>query len=280
MITPFTTSLSHDLSFDQVLARLKASPAVDGIAEFGSRAVEQTDPVSDYDLLLLVNKVPARVFQLVTSIGGRLADVVLVKTETSDALLTAQEPPAPRSFEGLFLQKMQTARILYDASGRLQRVQKRVIHSVHDTKQAAAPDDAQLYSIWFWQSFGMLHMDRMAASSNPLHLTAVDMMLTSCLPATWRSYFELRGIPWQGEKAAVRYWTEHDSDYLATVQNTLASSERTARLDAYRALVRKTLEPIAAPFQKGDTAVLLAQPQDTIENVERMLDYWDALLRA
>ena len=34
-------------------------------------------------------------------------------------------------------------------------------------------------------------------------------MLTSDLSGTWRSYFELREIPWEGGKAAIRYQAVH-----------------------------------------------------------------------
>jgi hypothetical protein len=98
-----TPSVSGDLSVVELAARLKASLFVEGGAEFGSR-VRPGKPHSVYDLLILAHGIPARVFQMVTIIDECLADIVLVDTETTDALLA---------------QKMRTSRILYDALGGL-----------------------------------------------------------------------------------------------------------------------------------------------------------------
>ncbi len=76
MLTPSTPSVSDALDLNQAIARLSTSPHIDGIASFGSRAANQTDSVSDYDLLLLVNDLPVRIFQMVTTIGGLVADIV------------------------------------------------------------------------------------------------------------------------------------------------------------------------------------------------------------
>lgn len=42
-------------------------------------------------------------------------------------------------------------------------------------------------------------------------LLAADMLLTACLAGTWRSYFDVRALPWDGEKAALRHWMAHDA---------------------------------------------------------------------
>ncbi len=270
-------SISDALSFEKTIETLQASPLVDGIAEFGSRATSHSDAASDYDLLILVKDIPTRVFQMVTTIDGRIADIVLVETETVDALLEKNEIPAPRSFEGLFVQKMKTARIVYDASGRLARVQAQVNSDAWQEKDNDKPSDSDLYGIWFWQSFGLLHLERMAQSQNPIHQTAVEMMLTAFLSGTWRSYFDVRGVTWQGEKAAVRYWAEHDAGYLELVNQCLARGERDIRLAAYRKLIECTIAPLGKLFTQGETAVILAASTEPLTDVPRTLAYWNSL---
>ena len=83
-----TAAVSGSLSFDQTLAQLTASAQVDGIAEFGSRTTDHGLPTSDYDLLILVKQLPARVFQLVTTIDRKLADVVLADKAARNNNLT------------------------------------------------------------------------------------------------------------------------------------------------------------------------------------------------
>jgi hypothetical protein len=270
-------SVSDRLSFDEAIERLEASPLVDGMAAFGSRARSQSGVVSDYDLLVLVDALPAPVFQMITTIGERLADVILVGTSTADAVLLAGQPPEPRSFAGLFARKMQTARLLYDVSWRLQRVQQMVTGAAWEAANASAPSVMDLYADWFWQSLGLLHLERLLRSPEPLSLTTFDMMLSSCLSATWRAYFDVRGLPWEGEKTAQRYWMAEDIGFLTVLRRCFAAVDRNARLDAYRELVTLTLAPVGAVFGKGETAVILADPATGIAAVERTLQYWNAL---
>jgi hypothetical protein len=172
---------------------------------------------------------------------------------------------------------MQTARILYDASGRLQRVQQMVTGAAWEATSASAPSVTSLYGAWFWQSLGLLHLERLLQSSEPISLTAFDMMLSSCLSATWRAYFDVLGLPWEGEKAALRYWSEHDAGYLQDVRRCLELSDRADRLASYRDLAARTLAPIGPVFGKGETAVALSGSEDVAADVQRTLRFWDAL---
>lgn len=268
-------SVTDVLSLDAVVARLSASPRVDGIAEFGSRAAQQTDAASDYDLLVVVDRLPHRVFQMVTSINGRVADIVLVERVTVDEVLASTAPPPSRSFAGLFARKMQTARIVYDPSARLRRAQAL---AREPGWASPAASEAERYAAWFWQGHGLLHLERMARSAQATHLAAVDMLLTSCLPATWRGYFDVRGLPWEGEKAALRYWAAHDPAYGEMVAECLAPGDRQVRLAAYRRLVERTLEPLAPPFGAGETAVMLADADAGAAEAQAAVRDWEALL--
>jgi len=279
MIHISTPSISNPLSLEATVSRLKDSPLVDGIAEFGSRSTRHVTIASDYDLLILVKSLPAPVFQMATTIDGRLADIVLVTSETAEALLTATEPPQPRSFEALFAHKMRVAQILYDGSERLHRVKQLVTDETWQVRLSDDQYDSDSYATWFWQSHGLLHLERMAQSPDPVHLSAVDMMLTANLSMTWRSYFDTRRVAWEGEKTAVRYWAKHDEAYLQLVRKCLAATDRNQKLALYRDLVTRALEPVGPAFQKGETAVMLAG-SNTKAEVQTTLQYWDGLFNS
>lgn len=122
-------TLSAALGLEDALVHLASSRAVDGIAFFGSRSDGAQAAISDYDILLLVNCLPVGIFQMLTHIDGRMTDVVFVETGMADRLLAAPNAVQAGSFEGMFLLKMQTARIVHDATGRLGRVQQWVRQS-------------------------------------------------------------------------------------------------------------------------------------------------------
>src|SRR5690348_2362888 len=114
----------NGLTLEVVLHRLAQNEQVDGLALFGSRSEGVAQPASDYDLLILISSLPVGIFQLLTHIGGVMADVVFVLTDQVERLLSSGEPVAANTHDGRFLWKMQTAQIIYDASGRLTRAQE------------------------------------------------------------------------------------------------------------------------------------------------------------
>jgi predicted nucleotidyltransferase len=279
MIEFTTASLSNNLSFAEVIDLLKASPQVDGIATFGSHAVNQANPASDYDLLILVRGLPVAVFQMITTIDGRLADIVPVDVALADRLLVEGVAACQDRFDRLFVQKMCTAHILFDRTMRLTGIQRLSQAFQQANVQPPTLDPANAYSVWFWQGFGLLHLERMAASLDPIHQAAADMMLASCLVGTWRAYFEIRNMPWAGEKAALHYWLQHDAACYALVQDVLAASDRTVRLNTYKRFVSYVLEPIGASLQKGQTAVIL-NGSNSDNRVSAVVAYWNDLLEA
>ena len=114
-------------------------------------------------------------------------------------------------------------------------------------------------------------------SYDTVHATVVDMMVISCMPRTWRANFDLRGLVWQGEKAALRYWAVHDQDYLALVRKCLDTQDRPQRVAVYRVLMERTIQPIGAPFNKGETALILEDPSKHASHLRMTLDYWSGL---
>jgi hypothetical protein len=134
-----------------------------------------------------------------------------------------------------------------------------------------------MYMAWFGQSLLLLHLERMAQSQNPIHLSAVDLKLAAGIVGAWKSYFEVRQIPSKNEKAALRYWAEHDPGYLQTILRCLALQDRNEKLAAYRDLVERTLEPVGQVLHKGETAVMFTHLNGPIE-VQQVLNYWESLL--
>jgi hypothetical protein len=268
-------TLSYNLSFDEALSRLAASKTVDGIALFGSRAASAKDTISDYDVLLLVTHLPVRIFQMLTHIQGRMADVVFVETGMADRWLTTPQAVPANSFEGMFLLKMHTANILYDASGRLQRVQQRVKPDQSSIDWLLPSPYPDRYAAWFWQNHGLYHLKRMVQSSDPVYQTAVDLMMR--VSDVCRAYYCVRNLPWQGEKAAIRYFQHHDPEYLILLRNCLAAVDRKHKVELYEQLMTKAIAPAGPVWTPGITAVYLADPTQHATHTETALAFWESL---
>src|SRR5262245_1122061 len=100
---PTLLSSSNHLALDTVVQRLSAAPLVEGIALFGSSTQASGNPVSDYDLLVMLDNPPIRIFQMQTYIDGRIADVAFVETEVADRVLALTEPASAISAEGYLI---------------------------------------------------------------------------------------------------------------------------------------------------------------------------------
>jgi hypothetical protein len=279
MYVPNLTT-SAELSLEQVIAALSASPVVDGIALFGSRAgTTDASPISDHDLLLLVTELPVPIFQMFTHIGGRMADLVFVETAAADRILTVDEPVMSRSFEGMQLQKMLTAQIVYDASGRLARLQQYARQRQASGDLFLPASENALYDSCFWPNHALYHMKRMAQSDDPAYLTAVDLMLAGSLGALGRTYYQVRDLHWEGEKAAVRYWQAHDPDFLERLRECIAKPDRHEKLALYEVLLRQALAPVAPLWQDEISAVYLRDTPHTEANLRAALEFWEGLFK-
>jgi hypothetical protein len=268
---------SASLSLEETLTVLSVSPLVDGIALFGSRAGAHDNPISDYDLLLLVTELPVPIFQMFTHIGGRMADLVFADTVSTDHALTLNEPIRANTFDALLLQKIRTAHIVYDASGRLERLQQ---HTQHREDDLFLPvSENTLYDACFWLNHALYHMKRMAQSHDPAYLMAVDMMLTTSLSSLWRAYYQVRDLRWEGEKAAVRHWQVHDPDYLQALRECIAEPDRQKKLAQYEALLQQTLAPVTPLWQGEVSAVYLRNISHTEANLRAALEFWEGLFK-
>lgn len=269
---------SHELSLDKTLNRLKTSKMVDGLALFGAQTVNPDNPISDYDLLILVRNPPILIFQMLTHIDGRMADVVFVETDTVDTLLTLDEPVTATSIEGMLMLKIHQAQIVYDASGRLERVRQYTLNRIQSNRWLLPSPANSLYGAWFWQNHLLFHVKRMVQSKDPVYLTAVDMMLLSGVSDLCRIYYQVHNLPWQGEKDAVRYLQTDDPYYLNLLRACLAETNRVRKVSLYEELVTQTLAPIGALWTPGITAVYLRDASLHPVQVSEALLFWESLL--
>lgn len=269
-------AVTRTWNFDETLQRLSQSPFVEGIAEFGSRAAARESAASDYDLLIVLRDMPSPVFQIITAINGRIADIVPADKTVVERIITEGEAAITDRFTLMLVQKLRTARILFDQSGLMGNAQA-AAQTIPEKQLLPQPVPyGQRYAEMFWQGFVTQQARRMAQADDEVHHLAADMMITSILTQTYRAYFELRGLVWEGEKAALRYWRQHDLACYELVRALINSVELKARLSVYEALSTHVLAGYGEPIRAGQTAVMFAS-EVSEGNVKVMLDYWDGL---
>jgi hypothetical protein len=250
-----------------------------GVAQFGSRVQLSETPSSDYDLLILVTEISVEIFQMLTHIAGRLADIVFADVQTADQLIQSDVPIHPYSKEGILLQKMLAAKIVCDASGLLAQVQNKARERHQAETAILLPSESDQYAAWFWQNHSLVHIKRMLLSEDPVVLTAVDLMLTSAISRLCRDYYTVRGMFWEGEKGAVRFLQVQDAEYLSLLRSCLAEPDRTESVNLYEQLVEKTIAPAGPVWGQGHSAAYLRNTEEQPGRVGEALAFWEELIR-
>ena len=94
-----------------------------------------------------------------------------------------------------------------------------------------------------------------------------------------RPYFNLRGLPWRGEKEAIRYWQSCDAGYMDLFMRCYWERRRAERVRLYAELVRATIEPVDFQWDADGPNFVVSPPKDmTCENLERAQRFWRSLL--
>lgn len=96
-------------------------------------------------------------------------------------------------------------------------------------------------------------------------------------------YFTVRGLPWRGEKPAIRHLAAHDPGFLDRLRRCLAEPDR-RKVHHYEELARLALAPVGGLWPVGTTVVAPgagwgagpgASPGGTAADA---LAFWDSLL--
>ncbi len=243
-------SISADLSFAHVIARLSDHPRVHGLLKIGSTAVDRPTTHSDFDLVVVVDETLADLSLALTHIEGRLADLLFV---TIPQLERWPEPAGARAWQPIQLWRwLRGGRIVFDRDGRLTAAQTRA-----EAIQVSDRLDPQArYATWFSVNYNLAQTRRMWAAEDPVYRMAIELRLLYSLNDVWRAYFELRDLPQRGEKEQIRYLAGADPEFLQAFQACLGERDSDARLTRYTGLAQACLAPVGELWAADATGVL------------------------
>jgi hypothetical protein len=218
---------------------------------------------------------PAPFTVALTCIDHRLTDIIFATRRQIEEILALDAPTNGEEWPGRLIQWLQTGRIAFDRSGRLAQAQTKA----QSNDWLLPLDDYDVYMAWFGLNYNLNQTRRLMAAEDPVYLIAADIRLayygTSDL--LWR-YFRIRKLRWQGEKAAVRYLSTNDPDYLTLLQQFLASGERRAKFALYEQLVALAAAPGGGLWLPGATAIEFKPDGFGPTTAAEALAFWESLL--
>ncbi len=238
------------------MRRLAAHPAVQGVALCGSGRDAALTPVSDIDLLIVVDEAHANLRSGVTHVDGRMGDLLFATTREIAEIADAGSPLDAGTWIGMIASHLERAEILIDHDGAVAREQSQI----RRCDLASGPSPGAAYRAWNKINYDRQHNRRMLASDDPDYVAALDVRLLYGLSDVLTGYFGIRGLRWQGEKAAVRYLREHDPAFLALFQQALSEPDRHAKFALYEQLCGRATAPVGGLWTHGATSAHLRDP--------------------
>jgi hypothetical protein len=242
------------LDLDDVITRLARHERVEGALLIGSRAGGNFSAASDYDLVIVLHQDEPLWYVGVTQIDGRFTDLIFVAATALDRLMALRTPLAAAHELAPIVRWLQTGQIVADPTGRLHEMQQRL----GEETRLLPPNEEAAYGAWFAVNYNLAQARRMLPATDPIYQATLDIRIAVYgAQDLWFSYFTIRRLPWQGDKAAVRYLTEHDPHFLHCYQQFLAETERNHKLELYKTAAALVTAPLGGLWPDGATVINL-----------------------
>lgn len=273
---PLPQATTTTVTLNAVLARLSQHSLVDGIVTVGSTGRGTLSPISDYDVLVILAQMPVPLHVGITYIDHRLTDLLFAATTHIQQILAANGAIDGEAWEGRVARWLATGHVVFDRHGSVRQAQAKVSDGVW----IRPLDDLDSYGAWIGVNYNLLHTRRLMQSTDPVHLHAAElrMSLYGVMNVVF-SYFRVRKLRWEGDKAAIRYLMAHDPPFFDLLQQFLRESDPYRKFAAYEHIATATLAPLG-PLWEGEPTVLwndMLPP--SWESIEQGSIVWESLLR-
>ena len=263
------------MKFETLVERLEASPMVDGLVLLGSTGQPTQTSYSDRDLLVVLEGRPIEITNGTVFCEGVLVDLVVATRQDIIDLTQAESGSISLSDPRVsYFNWMPSGTIVLDRCGCLAAFRDKAMRSDDAPSfgegESIARADKALYNL--------AQTERMLESPDPVYQQAIDLRMLYQLADLMVDYFWVRGMPWKGEKDAIRYWQANDLEYLELFTKCYREADRPERTRLYRQLVIVTMEPVGSSWDDG-AMFRLSRPADmTLENLQEARAFWKTLL--
>ena len=153
------------------------------------------------------------------------------------------------SEESTLVNWLRDGRIAHDREQQLAAAQERFRRAPPPATGTESEVDEARQKI----TYNMAQLKRYFAAEDAVSQIVVDLRLPYSLFEVAYHYFTIRHLPWRGEKAAVRYWTEHDQGFLDVLRQCLGAPDRRHKTALYEELAQRALAPVGGLWESGAT---------------------------
>jgi len=256
-------------TLSKILENLKLHDNVDAVFLTGSHGNDHK-PYSDIDLVIIFKKHSHDLTSLYTWIDDKFADIFFFDHADLERIETNKELSG-NAMDAVFVSWLEKATIQFDKTVKLTNFKNKIDEL---NKKVDIPKSEKDL---FWQkiNYNFVANTRYFESNDPVYHEALEVRLLYSLSEVFTGYFEFRDIFWRGEKTAIKYLKENDTDFYNTFKAYTRAFNLNEKFGKYSALVKMVFTNDYNLWNKGD---VLPQTKDRISaNSEELIKYWNQL---
>lgn len=258
----------EQLSLMNLIKQLKLSPRVKGIFTTGTTATKLTLS-SDIDLVIILDKNDEAIKSVYTKIENHFSDIFFFDINFINQLKDQQEVSG-NNFDGMFLEWLVKGKIEYDPENLLLALKNRI----DKNPPLQNVTNSEKRDFWIKTNYNFIANLRYYNSSDELYRKALEMRLLYSIIELITAYFSFRGIPWRGEKEAVKYFEEHDLEFFSVFQKYTQSNNLDAKMKYYQDLFNKIF---FGNYQKWEDDFVVAISKQNQNNI-KLVFFWNQLI--
>lgn len=263
-------SITQHMSLNEVIETLKKHDNIVGIIVAGSSADATIKPESDYDLVIILQDYPYPMHVALTTIDGRMSDIVFWSLSQLEEMLT-QTTFQSNQAESVIFHWVKTGVIYHDKTG--------IIHKIKAYKpHFTIGDDRRLaFNLWYKINFNLYHGQRMLTSNDDVYLLAMDFRFLYMLLEVLDAYMLNYKVPQRGEKHTIRYLKQHAPQHLALYTSALNASDRHDKFNYYQQFAMIALEPVGGLWESNHVTAFNLHNDMPLDAYHNLMGFWQHL---
>jgi predicted nucleotidyltransferase len=255
-------------SLEAIVGNLKKRHDVDAAFLTGSRGKGEQTPSSDLDLVIILRENNRSVRSVCTWIDDTFADVFFFDRSDLERIGRSETLPA-NGLDAILVSWLRKTSVLFDKTGTVTALRSAVM----STDNFRVPEEEKR-RVWKDINYGLVANTRYFQSEDPVYHEALEIRLLHSVTELLTGYLALRDRPWRGEKDAVAYLKEFDSDFYRSFRAYLAATGLPERFGRYR-------EMAARVFPEGyswwsDEEVVAVSTTGTVDRGS-LVRYWQEM---
>ncbi len=255
----------------KVIENLRSKKEVDAVFLTGSGGRSPLKPWSDIDLIIVFKKNTKQLYSLFTWIGGRFADIFFFDLGDM-ARIEKKRIIGGNTPEGTFVDWLKSGSIQFDKSGKTTELKALIARG--KIKCRITREDT--FSFQRKVSYNYTANNRYFSAKDPLYHEALELRLLYSVIELALAYFVLRGIPWRGEKNAMKYFKQKDGKYYTALARYFAARDLKTRMKLYNQMVPMALTKQYGIFPKSK--IIAVAHKDSYAHSVALTKYWKKLV--